>query len=236
MILFSACGVSQATIQQEISKDSVYLEKVVVDSITYYRQFRYIEYDGGGFSHNCSPELIDSTTLAQRVFRDAHQTMRPVAQAYKVTTSIGQFKSAFNNYAAIIDTITGGTYFDLSQTRYGAPYDKKVFRLRRLQEDTILLDLYVFKNGVNNLVTRESDIVFNNQDKTFTRTFVGGGFSSRVLLYETDYMKINSLDGNLFLEFVRFPIVDDNGLESGRYVWRDTTLSYVMIEMEHTEE
>lgn len=225
---------SQVSIKQEITKDSTYLETVVIDTMTYFRQCRIIEYEGGGFDHSCSPELIDSATLIQRIFRDAHQVMRPVAQARKVLSIIGQYRGAFNGASTLLNTISGENYFDFSQNRYGQTVEKRAWKLRI--DGVVAFDLYSFRNQSGDFVIRQSTIVFNNQAKTFTRSITANGYTSRVLMYDNDYIRLTNLDGNTFVEFVKYEITDDDGRGSGRFVWRDLDGKYVLTQFEHTEE
>lgn len=236
LLLAPFLSYSQAGIQQTVLTDSVYLQSTVVDSVTYYRQCRFITYEGGGFSHNCSPDLIDSTTLVRRGFRDAHQVMRPVAAAQKIITIVGQYRKSFTDASSLLESITGRSYFDISQDRYAGNLENKAFRIKRIGEDTVLNSLYVIRNQVGNVFIREATITLDNQTKTFTRQITQGGFSSRLQIFDIDHIRMRNLDGNSFVDFVRFPVVDDDGRENGRFVWRDLERKYVLTQFEHEEE
>lgn len=185
---------------QTITKDSSYLKQTIIDGITYYQQCRALEYDDGQSAISCAAR-VDSTELVRRLFRDAHQAIRPLANAYKRTAIEFEFRRTHNDLSALLQTVSGETYFDKAKERYGRGFENLLVKITDRSANP---DSAFFAQINSNLRARQVEgTSVSNVNKTYTFTgFTPGGYSRPVRFFDSDHIRLPNLFGGA-VEFVK---------------------------------
>jgi len=212
---------------QTITKDSSYLKTSTVNDTTFFQQCRVLEYDNGQSSEACGA-LIDSLTLIKRLFRDAHQAIRPLARAFKTSAVEFEYRRAHNDLSDLLEEVTGETYFDRSKDRYGEEFKNLLIKVTDRSADP---DSVFFAQINSNLRARQvNDAAINNSEKTYS--FSGYkilGYSKLIRFYDVDHIRFLDLFGDT-REFVLIgKQVNEDGVETGREVWRTPDNQYRLI-------
>lgn len=214
-----------AEAQTGLTKDSLYLDTIIVNDTIYWQLCRQTLYDNGQSSTECGP-FVDSTEMNRRLFRDAHQSLRFVAAAYKTTAIEAQYRSVFNSLSVLIDTLAGEDYYAQSEDRYGPPFTGLLIRVTEIATDS------TFFAQINSLFrAREVEgAAINNPAKTYSFSgFKVGGYNRTLRFFDADHIRLPDLFGAP-TDFVLIgEQVTEQGIETGRQIWRDKDALYRLV-------
>lgn len=230
---------------QTIVSDTAYVVDTVIGGVKYFQEVTAITYDNGQSTMSTGPRL-DSVSFVEQAFNSARSAILPVSQAIKLLSQVGESRRRHRYYSDMLQSVTGsdyltgtqpnGIYQDLVTPFYGGNVWRVFYDSAGVKRSFFVY--YITANNIGREITNPVEVI----NGTEPPALVPGTKDRRIRFfpYTRDLARCNLLlrdqNGALQPHFIPLrdvaairTIVDDDGVDTGRTVFVDETMTFTLV-------